>query len=83
MVDAGVVVKCFIEEEFSEDAGRIRDDYASDMANLEAHSLMPFDVLNAIRFSGLFSSSELRRVAEALDALAVPASPLAGSVAAA
>jgi len=83
VVDASVVVKWFIEEESSKEARRLRDDYASDLVDLEAPSLLPFEVLNAIRFSGLFSPGELRRVAEALDAFAIPARPLEGSLAAA
>ncbi len=79
--DASVVAKWFLEEEFSKDARRLRDDYTSDSVELEAPSLLPFEVLNAIRCAGVFSAQELRRVAEALDAFAIPADPLEGPLA--
>lgn len=79
--DASVVVKWFLEEEFSRDARRLRDDYASDAVELEAPSLLSFEVLNAVRYAGVFSAKELRQVAEALDAFAIPTNPLEGPLA--
>ncbi len=79
--DASVVAKWFLEEESSGDARRLRDDYASDAVDLEAPALLPFEVLNAVQYAGVFTARELRRVAEALDAFAIPTSPLEGSLA--
>jgi len=81
VADASIVVKWFLEEEFSRDARRLRDDYVSDLVELEAPALLPFEVLNAVRYAGVFSNDELRRVAEALDAFAVPTRPLEGPLA--
>ena len=81
VADASIVAKWFLEEEFSRDARRLRDDYASDLVELEVPSLLPFEVLNAVRYAGVFSPDELRRVAEALDAFAIPTHPLEGPLA--
>jgi len=36
VADASIVAKWFLEEEFSSDARRLRDDYASDLVELDA-----------------------------------------------
>ena len=61
VVDASVVAKWFLEEEFSDDARRLRDDYSSDLIEVEAPATLPFEVLNAFRDAGVFSVDELRR----------------------
>ena len=81
VVDASIVAKWFLDEEFSEEARMLRDDYASDLVDLEAPSLLPFEVLNVVRYAGVFSTQELKRVAEALGSFAIPMSPLEGALA--
>jgi len=49
VVDASVVVKWFVVEEDREKALRIRDDYIEGKLALSAPSLMPFEVMNAVR----------------------------------
>ena len=51
VVDASVVVKWFIVEEDREKALRIRDDYIEGRMTLSAPSLMPFEVMNAVRYA--------------------------------
>ena len=81
VADASIVAKWFLEEEVSSDARRLRDDYASDLVELDAPAILPFEVLNAAKYAMVFSADELRRVAEALDAFAIPIRPLEGSLA--
>ena len=67
VIDASVAAKWFLEEEFSTQARQIRDDYAADLAEVYAPSLLPYEVLNALRFSKVFSLKELKQIAEILD----------------
>ncbi len=42
VVDASVVAKWFLDEEFSSEARRLRDDYAAELVELEAPCLLPY-----------------------------------------
>ncbi len=48
---------------------------------LEAPSLLPCEVLNAVRFTGAFSAEELRSAAEDLEAMGISFHPLEGRLA--
>ncbi len=78
VVDASVVVKWFLEEDFSEEARRLRDDHASGLLELQAPSLLPYEVLNAAKFAEVFSAAELLSIAEAIDGIGIPLHPLEG-----
>jgi predicted nucleic acid-binding protein len=66
VVDASVVVKWFIEEEFTKQALALRDKFANGYVQLMAPSLLNFEVLNALRYSGLFNKNELKELAVAI-----------------
>jgi len=51
VVDASVVVKWYLDEEWREESIILRDDYIEGKVELIAPSIMPFEVLNAIRYS--------------------------------
>ncbi|MHA1385376.1 MAG: type II toxin-antitoxin system VapC family toxin [Candidatus Helarchaeota archaeon] len=51
VIDASVVVKWFIIEEFREQAINLRDDFIKKKIKLLAPSILFFEVLNAIRYS--------------------------------
>ena len=78
VVDASVVVKWFLDEEDADAARRLRDDYASDDVDLDAPALLPFEVLNAVRFGAGFRPKELGRVAEMLGRFGIPLHHLEG-----
>lgn len=80
VVDASVVAKWFLVEDFSEEARQLRDDYASDLMEVQAPCLLPFEVLNALRFAKVFTPEELGQVAETLDRFSIPLHPLEGSL---
>lgn len=80
VADASVVAKWFLEEEHSDAALRLRDDHAADLIQVEAPSLMPYEVLNAVRYAG-FSLEELKELAVGLESLAIPLHPVRGQVA--
>ena len=66
VVDASVVVKWFVEEQYSREARLLRDAYAEGLINIAAPSLLPYEVLNALKYSGAFGEEELREVAGVL-----------------
>ncbi len=67
VVDASVVVKWFAEEEYSREARLLRDAYVNGVIDLAAPSLLPYEVLNALKYSGAFGEDELKEVARTLD----------------
>ncbi len=81
VVDASIVVKWFLGEEFAAKALQLRDDYAAHLIDLDAPAVLPFEVLNALRFAGVFTSDELRRSGESLDRLAIGLHHLRGPLA--
>jgi predicted nucleic acid-binding protein len=80
VADASVVVKWFIEEAHSDAARRLRDDYAADLIDLDAPCILPFEVMNALHFSSLFTPDELTLAAEALDRFSISLHVLEGEL---
>ena len=67
VVDASVVVKWFVEEEYSKEALILRDSFVDGVTDLIAPSLLCFEVINALKHSGAFGEDELKEVLRALD----------------
>ncbi|MEM2906089.1 MAG: type II toxin-antitoxin system VapC family toxin, partial [Candidatus Bathyarchaeia archaeon] len=82
VVDASVVVKWFVQEEGSEEALVIRRKYIEGEAEIIAPELLLFETLNALRYKGLFTEPEIKRIAESLDAYAFNLHSLRGEYAA-
>ena len=66
VVDASIVVKWFIEEEHSDQALSLREAFATGRIQLHAPALMPYEVLNALARSALFTGDELVLIARSL-----------------
>ena len=81
VIDASVVVKWFVKEEWSEEAEALRDDYAAGTIDLASSAIMPFEVLNALRYSGAFGEDELVEASEILEDLQVTLYELKGDYA--
>lgn len=60
VVDASVVVKWYIPERDHEPARQLRDDYLNGRHDLLAPALLPFEVGNALKYSGHYSGERLR-----------------------
>ena len=67
VIDSSVFVKLVIEEEYSENAHAIRDAYISKDIDIIVPSLFQYEVLNAVRYSGSFSESEMEDLYESID----------------
>lgn len=81
VVDASIAVKWFIEEDWSREARLIARSYADGLIDLIAPCLMPYEVLNALKYSGEFGELELKEVAEILEDYQITYYGLAGAVA--
>ncbi|KYH36639.1 MAG: twitching motility protein PilT [Candidatus Bathyarchaeota archaeon B24] len=71
VVDASVVLKWFVSEDYSKEAEALREAYANGLIDLAAPSLLPYEVLNALKYSTAFGEDELKEVAEVLDDLQI------------
>jgi predicted nucleic acid-binding protein len=81
VADASVVVKWFVEEEHSGDALRLRDDYADRVVDIASPDLMPYEVLNALRYNPGFGERQLFETARALEKFSLWILPLEGELA--
>jgi predicted nucleic acid-binding protein len=66
VVDASVVTKWFLTEPNSDLAIRLRDGFATGRIGLAVPTLMFYEVINALRFSGVFKESDLVVAAKSL-----------------
>ncbi len=76
--DASVIDKWFVEEEHSDAALNLREDYIARRVEIAAPHLLPFEVLNSLRHNPDFGLRDLVQVAEALDRYGFWLLPLSG-----
>jgi predicted nucleic acid-binding protein len=81
VADASVVVKWFVEEEYSGDALRLRDDYADRIVDIASPDLMPYEVINALRYNPTFGENQLVETARAFEKFSLWLLPLEGELA--
>jgi len=60
-------VKWFVEEKYSKEALIIRDSFTEGLVDIVVPSLLYFEVLNALKYSGAFGEDELKKVARILE----------------
>ena len=66
VVDSSVVTKWFLVETGSDQAIRLRDQFATGRLKLAVPTLLLYEVTNALRFSGVFDGTDLALVARSL-----------------
>ena len=66
VVDASVVAKWYLTERGSDRAMMIRDRFATGKVDLKVPTLLMYEVMNALRFSGAFPSDDLALAAKSL-----------------
>lgn len=81
VADASVVIKWFIKEPDSPKALKLRDKHALGQISLMAPHLLPFEVLNALRYSALYNENELEMLSETISAYGFNLHPLVGDYA--
>ena len=67
IADASGVVKWFVEEEGSDSAIRLRDDYVDRALDIASPDLLPYEVLNALRYNPAIGERQLKEIADALE----------------
>lgn len=81
VADASVIVKWFVEEEHTDAALRFREDYLDRVVDVASPDLLPYEVLNALRYNPVLGERHLKEIAEALDKYSLWLVPLEGELA--
>jgi predicted nucleic acid-binding protein len=76
VIDASVVVKWFVEEEFTSQALALAEDYERRRIDLRSVQLMPFEVMNALRYNPELGETEVEKAGEALTCFGVALYPI-------
>jgi predicted nucleic acid-binding protein len=66
VVDSSVVVKLFLDEEYSNNAYALRDSLISREVRVAVPTIFPYEILNALRYSKDYDGEELEQSAESI-----------------
>ena len=66
VVDTSVVVKWYIPEQHHEQARALRDAYLNGAFDLVAPAVMPFEAVNALKYSGYYDGERLEDASKSL-----------------
>ena len=66
MVDASVCAKWYLDEEYSDRARLLRDEFVKSQIAITVPSLLFYETLNALRYSRAFDEKELSVAADSL-----------------
>ena len=67
IIDASVIVKWYIDENDSDKAEIIKEQFINEKINIIIPTLLNFEVLNALKYSKLFDLDELNSVGESIE----------------
>ncbi len=81
IADASVIVKWFVEEDFTKNALNIRDDYKKGIIDIWSTELMPFEVINALRYNQELGREELVKAGKSLSKFKIALYPLLNELA--
>jgi len=81
VLDASVVVKWFVEEQHTEKALEIRKSYLARKIIIACPQVLPFEVLNALRFNPEFGEEQLKIASDALERYQLRLYPILGEMA--
>ncbi len=80
VIDASVAVKWFVEEEFTMQALSMIEDYEKRYVDIRSTQLLPFEVLNALRYNPELVDTEVEKAAEALSRMKIALYPVLGDL---
>lgn len=66
IVDASVVIKWFAKENYSEQALLLKEAYVKGIEDLHAPCILPFEVLNGLKYTYSLGENELKEVSKIL-----------------
>lgn len=81
VVDASVVTKWFVEEQYTINALQLRDDYVNRFIDIAAPEVLPFEVINSLRYNPEFGEKDIKDSARALKEYSLWLFPLLGKLA--
>ena len=67
VIDASVIIKWFIEEQDSEIANQVKEDYQKQIIDLSIPDLLPYEVLNVLRYKPSMGENDLCKVVKDLE----------------
>ena len=71
VLDASVVVKWFVDEEHSDKALQLREEYYAGEREIIVPDLLLFEVANALRYNSAFETEEIKECVETLSAMCI------------
>jgi predicted nucleic acid-binding protein len=81
VADASVITKWFVQEEYSINALKLRDDYINRLVDIAAPELLPFEVINSLRYNPEFGEKDIKESAKALEKYNLWLFPMLGKLA--
>jgi len=76
VVDTSVIVKWYIPEQHHEQARALRDAYLDGKFDLVAPALMPFEAVNALKYSGHYEGERLEEASKSLPEYGIDLVPI-------
>ncbi len=67
VVDASIIAKWFLDEEYSSEALMLRNDYVRGLFIIAVPTLLEYEVLNALKYSRVYSMEELLEIGNAIN----------------
>jgi predicted nucleic acid-binding protein len=81
VVDASVITKWFVQEEYSINSLKLRDDYVNRLVDIAAPEFLPFEVINSLRYNPEFGEKDIEESAKALEKYSLWLFPILGKLA--
>ena len=69
VLDASVALKWFLKEDYSEEAGQLRDEYLSGTLEIVVPALVYYEITNVLRYKPDYSIRDLEDCASSLDGM--------------
>jgi predicted nucleic acid-binding protein len=76
VADASVIVKWFVDEDYTEHVLKMKKDYTTGTIDIWSTQLMPFEVLNALRYNQQLGVEELGKASSSLSKFKVALHPI-------
>lgn len=76
VVDTSVIIKWYVPEQHHEQARALRDAYLDGKFDLVAPALMPFEAINALKYSGHYEGERLEEASKSLPEYGIDLIPL-------
>ncbi len=76
VLDASVVIKWYVEEEGTDQALELLNDYSDGKLDIISVQLMPFEVMNALRYDPALGAKDLITIGQSLSMLQIALFPI-------